>query len=362
MRKVIGYVRVSSESQAAEGVSLDAQRAKLQAYCFAMGLDLVGIEADEGVSAKTLRRPALQRALAALEEGRADGLVVVKLDRLTRSVRDLCDLVEQYFVNERISLLSLGESIDTKSAAGRLVMNVLACVAQWEREATAERTRDALAEVLRQGGTLGAAALGWTRTDDLDGAGRRAVVPVAAEADTVARIRSLRAEGRTLRGIAAQLQAEGRATKRGGAWAAEQVRAVLARSAPEPSAPATELMTRVLACVAQHELGATAEPPAPAAEPSAPSTGATAEPPAPAAPEPPAPLAEPPATSSATPSRSAAEPTAKPLAKPPAKRVAKPSKPPAKPLATFSTGPGVTRVATSSKPTKHTKHTRKEAA
>jgi hypothetical protein len=127
-------------------------------------LELVAIEADEGVSAKTLRRPGVQRALAALEEGRADALLVTKLDRLTRSVRDLGDLVDRYFADgSRWSLLSVGDSIDTKTAAGRLVLNVLASVAQWEREATGERTRDALAEVRRQGGTLGGEALGWRR-------------------------------------------------------------------------------------------------------------------------------------------------------------------------------------------------------
>jgi site-specific DNA recombinase len=166
MRRVVGYVRVSSEGQATEGVSLDAQRTKLAAYCLAMDLELVALEADEGVSAKTLRRPGLQRALAALEEGRADAVLVTKLDRLTRSVRDLGDLVERYFGGERWSLLSVGDSIDTKTAAGRLVLNVLVSVAQWEREATGERTRDALAEVKRQGGTLGADALGWRRVEE----------------------------------------------------------------------------------------------------------------------------------------------------------------------------------------------------
>jgi len=229
MRRVVGYVRVSSEGQATEGVSLDAQRAKLAAYCLAMDLELVALEADEGVSAKTLRRPGLQRALAALEEGRADAVLVTKLDRLTRSVRDLGDLVERYFGGERWSLLSVGDSIDTKTAAGRLVLNVLVSVAQWEREATGERTRDALAEVKRQGGTLGADALGWRRVEETDAAGRRCVVRDDAEAETLARIVALRGEGLSLRAIATTLTAEGRATKRGGRWAAEQVRAVLER-------------------------------------------------------------------------------------------------------------------------------------
>ena len=231
MRRVVGYIRVSSEGQATEGVSLDAQRTKLAAYCVAMDLELVGIEADEGVSAKTLRRPGLQRALASLEGGAAEGLLVTKLDRLTRSVRDLGDLVDRYFGADRWSLLSVGDSIDTKTAAGRLVLNVLTSVAQWEREATGERTRDALAEVKRQGGKLGADALGWRRVEETDAAGRQVIVRADDEAETVARIVALRGEGLTLRAIAASLTSEGRPTKRGGRWAAETVAKVLERAA-----------------------------------------------------------------------------------------------------------------------------------
>ena len=138
--RVVGYVRVSTEQQADGGVSLDAQRAKLEAYAVAMDLELVAIEEDAGLSAKTLERPALQRALAMLDAGAAEGLLVAKLDRLTRSVRDLGELVERYFAS-KCSLLSVADSIDTRSAAGRLVLNVLTSVAQWEREASARGTR-----------------------------------------------------------------------------------------------------------------------------------------------------------------------------------------------------------------------------
>jgi DNA invertase Pin-like site-specific DNA recombinase len=93
---VAGYVRVSTEQQAGEGVSLDAQRTKLHAYAVAMDLDLVAVFEDAGLSAKSLARPGLQAALALLEDGEAAGLVVTKLDRLTRSVRDLGDLVDRY--------------------------------------------------------------------------------------------------------------------------------------------------------------------------------------------------------------------------------------------------------------------------
>lgn len=199
--RVVGYVRVSTEAQADGGVSLEAQREKLKAYALALDLELVAIIEDAGYSAKSMKRPGLQAALEHLTEGRASGLLVTKLDRLTRSVRDLGDLVERYF-GTRFSLLSVGDAIDTRTAAGRLVLNVLTSVAQWEREATAERTREALGHLKRGGVRLGPPALGWTRSEERDTEGRRLVVTLDEELATVERIRDLRREGRTLASIA----------------------------------------------------------------------------------------------------------------------------------------------------------------
>lgn len=226
--KVVGYVRVSTEGQADAGVSLEAQTAKLRAFAIAMELELVEVIVDAGVSAKTLNRPGLSRALARLEAGEASGLLVAKLDRLTRSVRDLGDLVERFFAS-RFALLSVADSIDTRSAAGRLVLNVLTSVAQWEREATAERTRDALAHLKAEGVKLGGAALGWSRTDETNEEGRRVVASVVAEIATIARILELRERGASLREVCEHLVAEGHTTKRGGTWSPKVVRSVLIR-------------------------------------------------------------------------------------------------------------------------------------
>jgi site-specific DNA recombinase len=197
--RVVGYTRVSTEAQADVGISLDAQRAKLKAYAEAMDLELVTIEEDAGISAKTVSgRPGLLRALGLLDAGDAEGLLVVKLDRLTRSVRDLGDLVDRYFA-KRHSLLSLGDSIDTRTASGRLVLNLLGSVSQWEREATAERTASALAHLKDSGVRLGGEGLGWRRTAELDPHGRRVTADVDAEAATVVRMRELHASGLSLR-------------------------------------------------------------------------------------------------------------------------------------------------------------------
>ena len=95
--RTVAYIRVSTDKQAEHGVSLEAQRAKVEAYAQLYDLDLIAVIEDAGQSAKSLDRPGLDHALTLLREGQADALLVVKLDRLTRSVRDLGDLLETYF-------------------------------------------------------------------------------------------------------------------------------------------------------------------------------------------------------------------------------------------------------------------------
>jgi DNA invertase Pin-like site-specific DNA recombinase len=161
--RVVAYVRVSTDKQVEQGLSLDAQRAKFIAYAALYELDVVGIDVDAGVSAKTLQRPALQRVLRRLKAGEAEALLVVKLDRLTRSVRDLGALVETYFLGGKWSLMSASEQIDTRTAAGRMVLNILTAVSQWEQETIAERTAEAMAYKRRQREYTGGTPL-WVAT------------------------------------------------------------------------------------------------------------------------------------------------------------------------------------------------------
>ncbi len=229
--RAIGYVRVSTEQQADDGVSLDAQQAKLKAYAFAMDVELVDIIVDAGASAKTLQRPGLSQALARLDVGEADALLVPKLDRLTRSVRDLGTLIDRYFgADGKAALLSVADSIDTRSAGGRLVLNVLTSVSQWEREAIGERTSTALQHMKKtQGAKLGRVGLGWKRSKATDEHGRRKLVRDAKGQAAVRRIYALADDGLSLRAIAAQLTDEGVPTKRGGRWQANTIAKVLHR-------------------------------------------------------------------------------------------------------------------------------------
>ena len=208
--KAVGYIRVSTSEQADEGHSLAAQQGKLAAYAQLYDVELIDVQVDAGLSAKTLERPALQQVLAMLRSGKAEALLVCKLDRLTRSVKDLGALVDTYFAHGKYTLMSVSEQFDTRSAAGRLVLNVLASVAQWERETIGERTREVM-QHMKQAGQV------YSRTCLTDSA-------------AISRMRELRAEGVAYRGIAQRLTAEGHQTARGGQWDESTVRKFLARA------------------------------------------------------------------------------------------------------------------------------------
>ncbi len=234
MLRVVGYVRVSTQEQAGEGVSLDVQKAALRNYCAMRGAELVDVVVDAGVSAgKPLSsREGGRRVLAAVAAGDVAGVVAFKLDRLFRDCADCLSVVRKWdALGVALHLVDLGgQTVDTSTAMGRFFLTVMAGAAELERNLIGERTKAALAHIREQGGTLGREALGWRRGAALDEHGRRVVEPDDVEAATVARIRELRCEGHSLRAIAGQLGAEGRRTKRGGRWAAETVRNVLARA------------------------------------------------------------------------------------------------------------------------------------
>ena len=224
--RVVLYARVSTADQSDNGVSLDAQQAKMAAYATLYDLQVVETVVDAGESAKSLDRPGLQLALSLLRSGQADGMVVVKLDRLTRSVADWQLLIDDFF-NEKAGkqLLSVNDSIDTRTAAGRLVLNVLMSVAAWERECTGERTREALRHKIRNGERCGKVRFGYDLADD-----GRMLVPNATEQQAIVLMTNLRDSGHTLRQIAAELSACNIPTKEGGTtWTHTAVGRILDR-------------------------------------------------------------------------------------------------------------------------------------
>src|SRR5262249_1796505 len=210
--QAIGYVRVSTVRQADHGVSLEAQEAKIRAMATIHSAELVEVIVDGGESAKSLNRPGLQRLLALINAGQVQAVIVAKLDRLTRSVKDLCHLLE-LFEKRKVALISVAESLDTASASGRLVITIMAAVSQWEREAIGERTRDALRHKRSQGHRVGNIPFGCRLAAD-----GQHLEPDAAEQAALQEIRRLRQQGTSLRGIAAALNGRAYRTRRGTAW------------------------------------------------------------------------------------------------------------------------------------------------
>lgn len=211
--RVIAYVRVSTDEQAQSGLGLADQEKRIREMAASRGWKVVRVERDEGASGKDLERPGLRRALEAIAAKRADGLIVLKLDRLSRSVIDFGELL-LWFKDVRATLVALDLGVDTSTAGGELVANVLMAVAAWERSVIGERTRAALAELRAQGKPVGRAA-------------------VADHPELTERIRRLHLDGLTYRQIAAQLEREGIPTVRGGTtWRPSAIQAALGYQRP----------------------------------------------------------------------------------------------------------------------------------
>jgi site-specific DNA recombinase len=217
--KAFGYVRVSTQEQAKDGVSLDMQRAKLSKWAELNDAELVEVVADEGLSAKSINRPGLARVLELAKRHRA-AVVVYSLSRLSRSTKDTLHIVSEL---ERSGgeLVSLSERIDTSSAGGRMVFRMMAVLAEFEREQLSERTRDAMRHAKSQGRVVGQVPHGYSRDGDL-------LILNPQEQQAVALARSLRSKGYSLRAISDELAAAGSLNRAGRPLNPKSVRSMLA--------------------------------------------------------------------------------------------------------------------------------------
>jgi len=219
MTTMIGYLRVSTDEQASSGLGMEAQRDAIQRYADSHGWEVVWHE-DAGVSAKSLDRPQLQAALARLHPKNrdVDGIVVAKLDRLSRSVHDFSGLLA--LANARKwSVVAIDLGVDTSTPTGRLVANVMMSVAEWEREIIGARTSAAMQAAKRRGQRFG--------------------IPSALPATTAERLLHLR-RNLTLQQTADALNAEGLTTATGERWSVNTVAKVHKRLAPRATSDLTK--------------------------------------------------------------------------------------------------------------------------
>lgn len=225
-KRAVAYIRVSTLGQATEGVSLDAQRSRIDAWCHHAGcrLDDGDVHVDAGLSGKRAdNRPALNAALDAVCA--AGGILVVySLSRLARSVRDTLMIADRLQASGA-DLVSLSESIDTTSATGKMVFRLLAVLAEFERDLLSERTRCGLAHKRAKCERIG--QVPWGFTLDPDG---RTLVANEEERALTALMRQWQAAGWSHRKIARELDRLGVPTKRGGpSWRHATVGSILRR-------------------------------------------------------------------------------------------------------------------------------------
>jgi DNA invertase Pin-like site-specific DNA recombinase len=154
--RAIGYVRVSTIQQAESGLGIEAQTASIRGECERRGWELVKIESDVVSSTKSLDdRKGLERAINAVEQGEADAIVIARLDRLIRSVKDFATLLERSRLHGWALVALDIAGVDTSTPTGEFLAHVLAAVAQLERRVISERTKAALAAKRRSGWRLG---------------------------------------------------------------------------------------------------------------------------------------------------------------------------------------------------------------
>ena len=215
-RLAVGYVRVSTDMQASEGLSLEAQQAAIEGYCALHEIKLLRICKDVMSGGKD-QRPGLQEALSLLKN-KADILIVLKFDRLSRSIKHFCNLYENYFKSGEKELVAIRESIRLDSSLGRALVGILLVFAQMEREATGERTREAVRHIRARGYHFGKVPYGKLAVPVPDNQRFRVLVDEPREQAVLARIQQWTVERRGLTEIADRLNAEGISPPQGEQW------------------------------------------------------------------------------------------------------------------------------------------------
>jgi site-specific DNA recombinase len=227
--KAIGYVRVSTEEQSREGISLEMQGDRISKHCEIHDLDLQCVMMDAGVSGKSIEgRKGLEMIKTLIQKREIDVVVVYKLDRLSRSALDTLTLAKE-MDGAGVALVSISEELNTKSAIGRFFFQLTASFAEMERNLISERTTAALQHKKQLNQRVGSIPYGY----DLDSSDpqQKRLIGVPTEQDVIAQIKDLKRSGCSLRKIAELLNSRQVATKKGGVWSHKQVASVVRRVA-----------------------------------------------------------------------------------------------------------------------------------
>jgi DNA invertase Pin-like site-specific DNA recombinase len=229
MQRVIGYVRVSTLEQAENGLSLVAQRQRIEDYCRTYGLELVDTLSDDGLSAKTTAgRPNATRVIEMVGKKQIDGVVFLKLDRIARNTVESIKFAE-LCRKKGVVLHSITEKIDTSTAMGEFFFTLMAALGQMERRQIGERTREVLRHKRANGEkTGGTVPFGYIAKKH---SGKTVLVRDPGEQAVLGLMKSYRGKGHSIRTIVRALEAKGVCTKTGKpVWSPASVLKVLRAS------------------------------------------------------------------------------------------------------------------------------------
>jgi len=224
----VGYIRVSTDEQAKTGISLEAQESKIRGYAQLNDLDLLKVIRDEGESGKDLKREGIQEIIWLVKDKKIDGIIVYKIDRLSRKVIDTLNLIEQFDKNG-VAFHSITERIDTKTATGRFFITILSALAQMERDLISERTKGALNYKRSQGGLAGGVPYGYNSS------GKKKTA-ILIKKDTEQKILKVIIQahfvGRSYNWIANELNRQGIPSRCNGKWYPQTVKSVIQHANP----------------------------------------------------------------------------------------------------------------------------------
>lgn len=223
-KQAIGYVRVSTEQQAKEGLSLEAQEKAIEDWCKFHGYELIATYIDAGISGKSLdNRPRLHAAIKALRKGMA--LVTYSLTRLSRSTKDLLKIKEDV-EKAKADLVLLSEKLDTTTASGKVVFTILGAIGEFERDTASERTK----HIKQHNKKIGKYNGGKLPYGFMLGQDKKTLIEVPHENELIARAKELRQANLPLMAIADTLKKEGFLNRRNKPFHAKQISRILGES------------------------------------------------------------------------------------------------------------------------------------
>ena len=217
--RAIGYVSLNSITPQPKGFSIAEQKSMIEKYAEQNGLDLIHLYSEVKNTNSDLQHPELEKIRQAAHNGEFDVLVIARLDRLTRNIRYLNALIEEFCNKCGIAFVSIEEKLDTLNDRGQMALNIIDIVTKWDTKRISDRTREIIAKKREKGERVGHAPFGYTYSN-------KKLVEVPAEKKIVRIIKGKRNSGLSYHKIARMLNEDKIGSKRGGIWYAETVKTV----------------------------------------------------------------------------------------------------------------------------------------